>query len=95
MKTGQALLRHGKRRVAFCAVLADIPWHMIDEVMVVDHGSTDCACEIARTCDATVLNESRRGYGAACLAGVSYVRAKAPDVVVFLDGDFSPDIQFC
>jgi glycosyltransferase involved in cell wall biosynthesis len=71
------------------AVLADIPWDMIDEVVVVDNGSTDRTCEIARACGATVLNEYRRGYGAACLAGISYLCAKAPDVVVFLDGDYS------
>lgn len=71
------------------AVLADIPWREIDEVVVVDNGSTDRTCEIARACGATVLNEPRRGYGSACLAGISYLQTKAPDVVVFLDGDYS------
>jgi glycosyltransferase involved in cell wall biosynthesis len=44
---------------------------------------------MARAQGATVLSEPRRGYGSACLAGIEYLRAKRPDVVVFLDADYS------
>jgi len=36
---------------------------------------------------ARVLHEPRRGYGRACLTGLA--AATSPDVVVFLDGDYS------
>lgn len=70
-------------------VLADIPGEVVEEVVVIDNGSTDHSIEVARVCGATVLSEPRRGYGAACLAGMTYLQKKAPDIVVFLDGDYS------
>jgi glycosyltransferase involved in cell wall biosynthesis len=70
-------------------VLAAIPANIVDEVVVIDNGSTDRSSEVARVCGATVLNEPRRGYGSACLAGIAYLKAKTPDIVVFLDGDYS------
>jgi glycosyltransferase involved in cell wall biosynthesis len=70
-------------------VLADIPSGLVTEVVVVDNGSSDRTAEVARACGATVLTEPRRGYGAACLAGIAYLKTKHPDVVVFLDGDYS------
>jgi len=44
---------------------------------------------VARQHGATVVAEPRRGYGAACLAGLRYLSGHPPDIVVFLDGDFS------
>jgi glycosyltransferase involved in cell wall biosynthesis len=70
-------------------VLAAIPAQVVEEVVVIDNGSTDRSMEIAHAHGATVLREPQRGYGAACLAGIAYLRAKAPDIVVFLDGDYS------
>ena len=67
-------------------VLADIP-KMVEEVLVVDSDSSDGTAEIARELGAKVLHEPRRGYGRACLTGLAAVNA--PDVVVFLDGDYS------
>jgi len=67
-------------------VLADIP-AMVQEVLVVDSDSSDGTAAIAQTMGATVLREPRRGYGRACLTGLAAVNA--PDVVVFLDGDYS------
>jgi len=67
-------------------VVAAIPgW--VDDVIVVDNGSTDRTADIARSRGARVVSEARRGYGLACLAGLAALRG--PDIVVFLDGDFS------
>jgi len=69
-------------------VVGDIPAH-IDEVVVVNNASTDETERNARAAGATVLREDRQGYGWACLRGIDYARTKTPDVVVFLDGDYS------
>ena len=68
-------------------VLGDIPTGMVEQVLVVDSDSTDGTAQIARQMGAEVLREPRRGYGRACLTGLAAV--KDPDVVVFLDGDYS------
>jgi len=68
-------------------VLADLPAEIVTEVLVVDSNSTDGTPEIAAKMGARVLHEPRRGYGRACLTGLA--NASAPDVVVFLDGDYS------
>jgi glycosyltransferase involved in cell wall biosynthesis len=60
---------------------------MVEQVLVVDSDSTDGTAQIARQMGAEVLHEPRRGYGRACLTGLAAVNA--PDVVVFLDGDYS------
>jgi glycosyltransferase involved in cell wall biosynthesis len=68
-------------------VLADLPATIVTEVLVVDSNSTDGTPEIAAKLGARVLQEPRRGYGRACLTGLA--AANSPDVVVFLDGDYS------
>jgi len=68
-------------------VLADIPSDLTTEVIVVDSNSTDGTPEIAANMGARVVPEPRRGYGRACLTGLA--AANSPDVVVFLDGDYS------
>lgn len=70
-------------------VLRDIPRDRVSEVVVVDNGSTDATARVAREHGATVVPEARRGYGRACLAGIAHVRPLQPDVVVFLDADYS------
>jgi glycosyltransferase involved in cell wall biosynthesis len=68
-------------------VLADLPSDLTTEVIVVDSNSTDGTREIAARMGARVVQEPRRGYGRACLTGLA--AASSPDVVVFLDGDYS------
>ena len=68
-------------------VLADLPAEMVTEVLVVDSNSTDGTAAIAEAKGARILHEPRRGYGRACLTGLA--AANQPDVVVFLDGDYS------
>ena len=70
-------------------VIGDIPTHVISEVIVVDNNSNDNTGTIALDAGATVLFEKQKGYGAACLKGINYLKDKNPDVVVFLDGDYS------
>jgi len=68
-------------------VLDDIPWTHVTEVLVVDSDSSDGTRDIAEGRGARVVREPQRGYGRACLAGLAQVAS--PDVVVFLDGDYS------
>ena len=72
-------------------VLSDIPRDLIDEIIVVDNGSSDNSEAVARFYGATVLKEPEKGYGAACLKGIEYLKNQIvrPDVLVFLDGDYS------
>ena len=72
---------------AIARVLADLPSDLTTEVIVVDSNSSDGTPEVAAKMGARVVQEARRGYGRACLTGLA--NAKAPDVVVFLDGDYS------
>lgn len=68
-------------------VLADLPGDLVTEVIVVDSNSSDGTPDIAANLGARVIKESQRGYGRACLTGLN--AASSPDVVIFLDGDYS------
>lgn len=70
-------------------VLNDIQKNLVDEVVVVDNGSNDRTASIAGEWGATVLSESKKGYGFPCLKGIEYLKSKNPDIVVFLDGNYS------
>lgn len=71
-------------------VINDIPT-IVDEVIVVSNNSTDNTELNANNAGATVLTENRKGYGYACLKGMEYVakQENKPDIIVFLDGDYS------
>ena len=76
---------------AIAQVIADIPSKIAGEIVVVNNNSSDATPEIARLAGATVLDEPRQGYGFACMRGVDYLaaRSRKPDIVVFLDADYS------
>lgn len=71
-------------------VIGDIPT-LVSEIIVVSNNSSDATEIIARKAGATVLKEERRGYGYACLKAMEYISElpSKPDIVVFLDGDYS------
>jgi len=71
-------------------VIHDIP-DIVEEIIVVSNNSTDDTEINARNAGATVLNESQKGYGYACLKGMEYIANQEvkPDIIVFLDGDYS------
>lgn len=68
-------------------VLDDLPQARLHQIIVVNNASTDNTAEVARQHGATVVDEPRRGYGSACLRGIATL--DAPDIVVFLDADYS------
>lgn len=70
-------------------VVADLPRDRVSEIVVVDNGSTDGTDSIARGLPVRLVREERRGYGSACLAGIAALEPSPPDVLVFLDGDYS------
>ncbi len=74
-------------------VLADLPKAWVRQVIVCDNGSSDGTAEAAKRGGAIVVSQPERGYGNACLAGMRYLEnlpsSEQPEIVVFLDGDYS------
>ena len=70
-------------------VLRDIPRPPVRRIVVADNGSTDRTASVAIEHGAEVVQESERGYGAACLKALAHLTDDPPDIVVFLDGDYS------
>ena len=62
------------------------------KILVVDNGSTDATSRVAAAHGATVIPEPRRGYGQACLTGITHLPPET-QIVVFLDADGSDDIE--
>jgi glycosyltransferase involved in cell wall biosynthesis len=75
---------------AIANVINEIP-KTVTEVIVISNNSTDNTIKAAEGAGATVLSENRKGYGYACLKGMEYISNQEikPDIVVFLDGDYS------
>jgi len=74
-------------------VLNNLPKTWVRQVIVCDNGSTDQTAAVAAVAGAVVVSQPERGYGNACLAGMRYLEnlppSEQPDIVVFLDGDYS------
>lgn len=75
---------------SIASVVYDIP-EIVEEIIVVSNNSTDHTEINAKQAGATVLSETRKGYGYACLKGMDYIAQhnEKPDIIVFLDGDYS------
>ncbi|MBC5842125.1 MAG: glycosyltransferase family 2 protein [Flavobacteriaceae bacterium] len=75
---------------AIANVIKEIPT-FVNEIIVISNNSTDNTIQVAKNAGATVLSESRKGYGFACLKGMDYIANQEikPDIIVFLDGDYS------
>jgi len=67
-------------------VLAEIPRGLVNEIIVVDGGSTDNTCAVAAAAGALVIRVNQRGYGRACMAGVEAAGAECR-IIVLMDGD--------
>jgi glycosyltransferase involved in cell wall biosynthesis len=74
--------------VAIGRVVAAVRAQGIATVIVVDGGSPDATAVRAREAGATVVVETRRGYGRAVQSGIAALPPDI-DVVLFLDGDGS------
>lgn len=72
-------------------VIREIPADWVQEVVVVNNNSNDETATEAAKAGATVLHEPVQGYGRACLKGIGYAQKiqQKPDIVVFLDADYS------
>jgi len=72
-------------------VVREIPRDWVREVIVVNNNSNDQTAVEAARAGATVIDEPVQGYGRACLRGIAYAqnRQQKPEVVVFLDADYS------
>lgn len=74
-------------------VVSELPREMIREIIVCDNNSTDRTAQVGGAAGATVVRETRSGYGSACLRGMAHIAARPatehPDIVVFIDGDHS------
>ena len=77
--------------LALPPLLAEIPPDSIQEIFVVDNGSTDATARMATEAGATVVAEPQRGYGRACLRGFQTAQQAGADILVFMDGDGSDD----
>ena len=74
-------------------LLAALPRWSLREIILVNNGSTDRTAELAQRGGVTVIDEPRRGYGSACLAGLAWIESQSdvPDMVAFVDADLADD----
>jgi glycosyltransferase involved in cell wall biosynthesis len=72
-------------------VITDIPQNLVREIIVCNNASKDNTAIVAHNHGATVVDQPLMGYGNACLKGIARIDKKEikPDIVVFLDGDYS------
>jgi glycosyltransferase involved in cell wall biosynthesis len=74
-------------------VIDALPKDWIDKIIVCNNASTDSTAAVAEKKGAIVVEEQRKGYGSACLGAMQFIQALPrdyqPNIVVFLDADFS------
>ena len=74
-------------------VIGDIPRELVRDIIVCNNNSTDATASVAAASGAIVVDQPLRGYGNACLAGMAYIKERPlveqPDIIVFMDGDYS------
>lgn len=74
-------------------VIGDIPRELVRDIIVCNNNSTDATASVAAASGAIVVDQPLRGYGNACLAGMAYIKdrplVEQPDIIVFMDGDYS------
>jgi glycosyltransferase involved in cell wall biosynthesis len=75
-------------------VVRSVPHTVVDQIIVVDNGSTDTTAQAANDAGATVVTQPIRGYGRACRAGMNAAVKAGADIVVFIDGDGSDCPEF-
>ncbi|MBA3648532.1 MAG: glycosyltransferase family 2 protein [Chitinophagales bacterium] len=77
--------------LSIAKVIGDINKQLVREIVVIDNNSRDLTSINATNAGATVIQEKRQGYGAACLKGITFLQGKKlpPDIVVFMDADYS------
>jgi glycosyltransferase involved in cell wall biosynthesis len=90
MKKIKVIIPAFNEEKAIANVINEIP-KTVSEIIVISNNSTDNTIKAAQDAGATVLSENRKGYGYACLKGMEYISNQEikPDIVVFLDGDYS------
>jgi len=71
-------------------VIAEIP-DLVRHIVVANNNSQDRTSEVAEEAGANVVFEEQKGYGKACLTAMDWIKGQnpQPDIVVFLDGDYS------
>jgi glycosyltransferase involved in cell wall biosynthesis len=90
MKIIKVIIPAYNEEKAIANVILEIPTN-VSEIIVISNNSNDNTIAVAQAAGAIVLSENKRGYGYACLKGLEYISQQPikPDIVVFLDGDYS------
>ncbi|MDX1270288.1 glycosyltransferase family 2 protein [Bizionia paragorgiae] len=90
MPTIKVIIPAFNEQESIAHVINDIP-STVSEIIVVNNNSTDQTAFNAEQAGATVLTETNKGYGWACLKGMDYIakQEQKPDIIVFMDGDYS------
>ncbi|TKB95550.1 glycosyltransferase family 2 protein [Pedobacter cryophilus] len=72
-------------------VILDVPKNLVEQIIVGNNNSKDNTALEAKNAGAIVVDAPISGYGNACLKGIDYLKdkAKADDIIVFMDGDYS------
>lgn len=89
MATVDVLIPAYNEEAALPQVLEDLPRDGVRRVVLVDNASTDGTGAVAVAAGVEVLREERPGYGSACLRGIRFLADDPPEVLVFLDADYS------